>query len=93
MLFVDDYLNVLTTGTSMKPVTDRYRVPRTQLGAIMKMTAAPIAVLVPVSTWALFFSGLFEAQGVTVWWHGVRRLPAGDPVHLLRVGGTRRRPC
>ncbi|WP_426170815.1 Na+/H+ antiporter NhaC family protein [Microbacterium sp. DWRC1-3] len=66
VLFVDDYLNVLTTGTSMKPVTDRYRVPRTQLGAIMKMTAAPIAVLVPVSTWALFFSGLFEAQGVTV---------------------------
>lgn len=66
VLFVDDYLNVLTTGTSMKGVTDRYRVPRTQLGAIMKMTAAPIAVLVPVSTWALFFSGLFEAQGVTV---------------------------
>ncbi|MBN6191810.1 Na+/H+ antiporter NhaC family protein [Microbacterium sp. K41] len=66
VLFVDDYLNVLTTGTSMKQVTDRYRVPRTQLGAIMKMTAAPIAVLVPVSTWALFFSGLFEAQRVTV---------------------------
>ena len=66
VLFVDDYLNVLTTGTSMKRVTDRYRVPRTQLGAIMKMTAAPIAVLIPVSTWALFFSGLFEAQGVTV---------------------------
>lgn len=66
VLFVDDYLNVLTTGTSMKQVTDRYRVPRTQLGAIMKMTAAPIAVLVPLSTWALFFSGLFEAQGVTV---------------------------
>ncbi|MGX1583599.1 Na+/H+ antiporter NhaC family protein [Microbacterium sp. NPDC055502] len=66
VLFVDDYLNVLTTGTSMKQVTDRYRVPRTQLGTIMKMTAAPIAVLVPVSTWALFFSGLFEAQGVTV---------------------------
>ena len=66
VLFVDDYLNVLTTGTSMKQVTDRYRVPRTQLGAIMKMTAAPIAVLIPVSTWALFFSGLFEAQGITV---------------------------
>jgi Na+/H+ antiporter NhaC len=66
VLFVDDYLNVLTVGTSMKSVTDSYRVPRTQLGAIMKMTAAPIAVIVPVSTWALFFSGLFEAQGVTV---------------------------
>lgn len=66
VLFIDDYLNVLTVGTSMKPVTDRYRVPRTQLGAVMKMTAAPIAVIVPISTWALFFSGLFEAQGVTV---------------------------
>ncbi|UOQ88727.1 hypothetical protein MUN74_15870 [Agromyces endophyticus] len=66
VLFVDDYLNVLTVGTSMKGVTDRYRVPRTELGTIMKMTAAPIAVVVPFSTWALFFAGLLEAQGVTV---------------------------
>lgn len=66
VLFVDDYLNVLTVGTSMKGVTDRYRVPRSQLGTIMKLTAAPIAVIVPFSTWALFFSGLLEAQGVTV---------------------------
>lgn len=65
VLFVDDYLNVLTVGTSMKAVTDRYRVPRTELGTIMKMTAAPIAVIVPFSTWALFFAGLLEAQGVT----------------------------
>ncbi|WP_022891719.1 Na+/H+ antiporter NhaC family protein [Agromyces subbeticus] len=65
VLFVDDYLNVLTVGTSMKAVTDRYSVPRTELGTIMKMTAAPIAVIVPFSTWALFFAGLLEAQGVT----------------------------
>ncbi|GAA2170562.1 Na+/H+ antiporter NhaC family protein [Agrococcus versicolor] len=65
VLFVDDYLNVLTVGASMQGVTDRYRVPRTELGTIMKLTAAPIAVIVPFSTWALFFSGLFEADGVT----------------------------
>ncbi|MFF2387262.1 Na+/H+ antiporter NhaC family protein [Agromyces sp. NPDC058104] len=65
VLFVDDYLNVLTVGTSMKAVTDRYTVPRTELGTIMKLTAAPIAVIVPFSTWALFFAGLLEAQGVT----------------------------
>ncbi|MGI9823932.1 Na+/H+ antiporter NhaC family protein [Agromyces sp. Marseille-Q5079] len=65
VLFVDDYLNVLTVGTSMKAVTDRYKVPRTELGTIMKLTAAPIAVIVPFSTWALFFAGLLEAQGVT----------------------------
>ncbi|MFD6053355.1 Na+/H+ antiporter NhaC family protein [Agromyces sp. NPDC060279] len=65
VLFVDDYLSVLTVGTSMKGITDRYRVPRTQLGTIMKLTAAPVAVIVPFSTWALFFAGLLEAQGVT----------------------------
>ncbi|MFF2271003.1 Na+/H+ antiporter NhaC family protein [Agromyces sp. NPDC058136] len=65
VLFVDDYLNVLTVGTSMKAVTDNYKVPRTELGTIMKLTAAPIAVIVPFSTWALFFAGLLEAQGVT----------------------------
>ncbi|MFK4728221.1 Na+/H+ antiporter NhaC family protein [Agromyces mediolanus] len=65
VLFVDDYLSVLTVGTSMKGITDRYRVPRTQLGTVMKLTAAPIAVIVPFSTWALFFAGLLEAQGVT----------------------------
>lgn len=66
VLFVDDYLSVLTVGTSMKGITDRYGVPRTQLGTIMKMTAAPVAVIVPFSTWALFFAGLLEAQDVTV---------------------------
>lgn len=66
VLFVDDYLNVLTVGTAMQHLTDDYKVPRTQLGAIMKLTAAPVAVLIPFSTWALFFSGLFEADGVTV---------------------------
>ncbi|GAA3586172.1 Na+/H+ antiporter NhaC family protein [Klugiella xanthotipulae] len=65
VLFVDDYLSSLTVGTSMKAVTDRYRVPRTQLGTIIKMAAAPACVLIPFSTWALFFSGLLEESGVT----------------------------
>lgn len=66
VLFIDDYLNALTVGTSMKGVTDRYRVPRTQLGTIIKMTSAPIAVIVPFSTWAVFFGALLQDQGVTV---------------------------
>lgn len=65
-LFIDDYLSSLTVGTSMKRVTDRYGVPRSLLGTIVKMTAAPIAVVVPFSTWAIFFAGLLENEGVTV---------------------------
>lgn len=65
-LFIDDYLNALTVGTSMKGVTDRYGVPRSMLGAIVKLTSAPIAVIIPFSTWAIFFSALLEQDGVTV---------------------------
>ena len=65
-LFIDDYLNALTVGTSMKGVTDRYRVPRSMLGTIVKLTSAPIAVIIPFSTWAIFFSALLEQDGVTV---------------------------
>ena len=65
-LFIDDYLNALTVGTSMKRVTDRYGVPRTMLGTIVKLTSAPIAVVIPFSTWAVFFAALLEQDGVTV---------------------------
>ena len=65
-LFIDDYLNALTVGTSMKRVTDRYGVPRTMLGTIVKLTSAPIAVIIPFSTWAVFFAALLEQDGVTV---------------------------
>ncbi len=65
-LFIDDYLNALTVGTSMKGVTDRYGVPRSMLGTIVKLTSAPIAVIIPFSTWAIFFSALLEQDGVTV---------------------------
>ena len=66
ILFIDDYLNALTVGTSMKAVTDRYHVPRTMVGTIIKMTSAPIAVIIPFSTWAVFFAALLEQGGVTV---------------------------
>lgn len=79
VLFIDDYLNALTVGTSMKAVTDRYRVPRTQLGTIIKMTSAPIAVIIPFSTWAVFFGALLEAEGVTVNGSGFGAYVAGIP--------------
>lgn len=66
ILFLDDYLNNLVVGSTMKKLTDRYKVPRTLLGYIVNTTAAPVAVLIPLSTWAIFFAGLLENEGVTV---------------------------
>lgn len=79
ILFIDDYLNALTVGTSMKTVTDRYRVPRTMVGTIIKMTSAPIAVIIPFSTWAVFFAALLEQGGVTVGGTGMGAYLQGLP--------------
>ena len=63
-IFIDDYLNALTVGSSMKKVTDKFRVPREMLAYIVDSTAAPICVLIPLSTWAIYVSGLLESEGV-----------------------------
>lgn len=64
LLFVDDYLNVLTIGVCMKGVYDRKKLPRESLAFILNSTGAPVCVLLPVSTWAVFFSSLFYEEDV-----------------------------
>ncbi len=64
LLFVDDYLNVLTIGACMKGVFDRKKLPRESLAFILNSTGAPVCVLLPVSTWAVFFSSLFYEEHI-----------------------------
>jgi len=64
ILFVDDYLNSLAVGTSMRKVTDRFKTSREMLAYVVDSTAAPISVLIPISTWAVFFGALLESNGV-----------------------------
>lgn len=63
-MFVDDYLNALTTGTTMKKLTDHYKVPREMLAFVVSSTAVPICVIVPISTWVIFISKLLEGNGL-----------------------------
>lgn len=65
VVFLDDYLNNLVVGTAMKPMTDRNRIPRTELSYVVNGTAAPVCLLIPISTWAVFFGTLLEGQGIT----------------------------
>ncbi len=60
VIFIDDYLNTLTISSSMKRLTDRYRVSREMLAYVVDSTAAPICVLIPLSTWAVYFSAVLE---------------------------------
>lgn len=62
-VFIDDYLNSLTVGSCMTPLTDKHKVPREFLAYVVDSTAAPLCVLIPVSTWAVFCSKILEANG------------------------------
>lgn len=64
IIFVDDYLNALAVGTTMKKLSDKFKVSRQMLAYIVDSTSAPMCVLVPISTWAIFLIGLFEANNV-----------------------------
>ncbi len=71
LIFLDDYLIALTLGTVMRPVTDRFKVAREKLAYVVNSTAAPVCVLVPLSTWAIYIAGLLESNGAA---------PAGEGI-------------
>ena len=52
LIFVDDYVNCLTVGSVMRPVTDRHKVSRAKLSYIIDATAAPVCIIAPISSWA-----------------------------------------
>ena len=64
IIFIDDYLNSLTVGSCMAPITDKHRVSREELTYIVDSTAAPVCVLLPISTWAVFASRLLVDNGL-----------------------------
>ncbi len=51
-LFIDDYFNCLTTGSIMRPVTDKHNISRARLAYNIDCTAAPLCIIAPISTWA-----------------------------------------
>lgn len=71
VVFIDDYLNSLTVGACMAPVTDRYKVSREYLAYVVDSTAAPVCVLIPISTWAVFASRILAMNGVTTQEEGI----------------------
>jgi len=71
IMFVDDYLNSLAVGSAMRSLTDKYRVSREMLSYVVDSTAAPVSVIVPLSTWIIFFAALLESNGLAAEGDGV----------------------
>ena len=71
LVFIDDYLNALAVSSSMKSTTDRFNVSREKLSFIVDSTAVPVCILVPISTWAVFFTALLEENKVAAKGEGI----------------------
>ena len=52
-IFFDDYANTLLVGGTMRSTTDRFKVSRSKLAYLVDSTAAPVAGLSLISTWAV----------------------------------------
>ena len=72
LIFFDDYANTLLLGGTMRTTADQYRISREKLAYLVDSTAAPVAGLAVVSTWAaieisymaegLKMGGVFESH-------------------------------
>ena len=61
-IFIDDYLNIMTVGVCMKDMYDKRKIPRESLAFMLDSIGAPVCVLIPFSTWAIFYANLFFAE-------------------------------
>jgi len=68
-IFIDDYFNSLAVGAIARPVTDSHGVSRSKLAYILDSTAAPMCILMPLSSWGAYImtiiSGILIGHGVT----------------------------
>lgn len=72
IIFMDDYLNILTVSTSLRETCDRQKTPREMLAYVIDSTGAPVCVLIPLSTWAVFYAGVVgEESGMAAYGSGM----------------------
>ncbi len=67
--FIDDYFHSLAVGAIARPITDKYQVSRAKLAYILDSTAAPMCVMMPVSSWGAYIitlvAGLLAEHAIT----------------------------
>lgn len=63
-LSMDDYLSSLTVGSVLRPLTDRFKIPRIKLAFLTDSMAAPLTMLTPISSWAAAILGFLTENGV-----------------------------
>lgn len=62
IIFIDDYLSILVTANCVLPLSDEHKTPREMICYIINTTSAPVCLIIPISAWVVFFSGIFGEQ-------------------------------
>ena len=65
-VYFSDSFSPLFVGCTMRSITDKARISREKLAYIADSTSAPVSVLVPITGWAAYLSGLAVGIGCIV---------------------------
>ncbi|HPR24071.1 MAG TPA: Na+/H+ antiporter NhaC family protein [Bacillota bacterium] len=65
ILCIDDYINDLAIGPSVRSITDSYKVPREAVGTVVISMGVPICSLLPVTAMAVFVFGIMQDSGIS----------------------------
>ena len=65
LFFIDDYFHSLSAGAICRPVTDRFNISRAKLAYLLDSTAAPVCVLMPVSSWGAYIIAVLGGLLIT----------------------------
>jgi Na+/H+ antiporter NhaC len=84
-VFFSDYFSPLFVGAVMRDLTDRYRISREKLTYICDSTSACVIVLVPISAWAAYMSGLAANSGMGDLEAGLRLFIRSAPLNFYAI--------
>ena len=62
-VYFSDYFSPLFVGSTMRALSDRFKISREKLAYICDSTSAPVSILVPITGWAVLVAGLIVGMG------------------------------
>lgn len=64
-LFIDDYLSTLNVGYVMRPLSDKFNIPRVKLAFLVHSLSGLLVILMPISSWVAMITGQLDQAGVS----------------------------
>ena len=62
-VYFSDYFSPLFVGSTMRNLSDRFKISREKLAYICDSTSAPVSILVPITGWAVLVASLLIGMG------------------------------